>query len=113
VPSAFKEKDVEDFQLLIYSALNRIPMQWPIDIPSEEFPNDEEYASSTYIKTAVWMHLMEVNFGKDKFDKAMQSYFSEWKFKHPYPEDLRASLEESIGVNLREFFEMLKKRGSL
>ena len=32
--------------------------------------------------------------GLKVFDSAMHVYFERWKFKHPYPEDLKAVLEE-------------------
>jgi hypothetical protein len=41
----------------------------------------------------------------DVFDKAMQSYYAKWEFKHPQPGDMRKALEESTGKDLTWFFE--------
>ena len=88
-------------------------MEAPIDVPAADFKDKEEYGLITYLKTAVWFYQLEQKFGKEKVDKGMQAYYNQWKFKHPYPEDLKAALEKSIGQDLTAFFEGLKKKGSL
>ena len=30
---------------------------------------------------------LEKHVGRERFDKTMQTYFKEWQFKHPQPED--------------------------
>ena len=37
--------------------------------------------------------------------KPMQTYFEEWKFKHPGPKDFQTSLEKSTGKSLEWFFD--------
>jgi aminopeptidase N len=59
------------------------------------------------------MYIIEANFGKEKLDNAMKAYFNEWKFKHPYPEDLQKILERELEVPLDTYFDLLKKQGSL
>lgn len=88
-------------------------MESPIETHSASFKDKEEYGLVVYIKTSIWMYIMELYVGRDKLDKAMQDYFSEWKFRHPYPEDFKASLEKSMGVNLNSLFEIKDKKGSL
>jgi len=41
--------------------------------------------------------------------KCMQSYFNDWKFKHPQPNDLRKIFEEETGKDLNWFFDDLIK----
>jgi hypothetical protein len=43
----------------------------------------------------------------------MHSYYMEWKFKHPYPEDFKASIEKSTGRNLDTIFNLLNTTGSI
>ena len=43
----------------------------------------------------------------------MQAYYNEWKFKHPYPEDFKKSIEQTSGQNLDELFFLLNKKGEL
>jgi aminopeptidase N len=54
-----------------------------------------------------------VEFGKEAVDKAMQSYFNQWKFKHPYPEDFKAVMEKELGRDLTHYFDLLTKKGKL
>ncbi|MDQ3279427.1 MAG: M1 family peptidase, partial [Bacteroidota bacterium] len=63
--------------------------------------------------TAVWMHYFEIEFGREALDKAMNTYFNQWKFKHPYPEDFKAVLEKELGKDLTPYFDLLKKQGQL
>jgi aminopeptidase N len=53
------------------------------------------------------MNAMQHAIGKDELAKGMQAYFSKWKFKHPYPEDLQASLESVTHISLVKIFNLL------
>lgn len=112
LPAELKAKPVPEFQAAVYGGLNKIPMEPAIDIPATEFASKEEYGLVEYVKTSIWMYLMELQLGRDKLDKAIQSYFAQWKFKHPYPEDLQASMEKELNIGLSNYFNLLKKKGS-
>jgi aminopeptidase N len=88
-----------------------IPMESPIETPSEKFKSSNEYALISYVKTALWLYLLESQVGTEKIDKAFQDYFATWKNKHPQPEDLKASFEKSLGLDLTKYFELLNKKG--
>lgn len=59
----------------------------------------------SYTKTAAMLKNLEYVLGRALFDKAMQNYFNQWKFCHPYPEDFRNSLIQFTGVDLNWFFD--------
>lgn len=61
--------------------------------------------SEVYSKTAVMLKNLEYVLGRALFDKAMQHYFSQWKFAHPYPEDFRTSIIMYTGIDLNWFFD--------
>lgn len=61
--------------------------------------------SAVYFKTATMLKNLEYVLGRALFDKAMQNYFAEWKFCHPYPEDFRNSIINYTGVDLNWFFD--------
>jgi aminopeptidase N len=61
--------------------------------------------SSVYFKTATMLKNMEYVLGRALFDKAMQHYFKQWKFCHPYPEDFRNSIIQYTGIDLNWFFD--------
>lgn len=58
-----------------------------------------------YTKTATMLKSLEYVLGRAFFDKAMQHYFKQWKFCHPYPEDFRNSIIGYTGVDLNWFFD--------
>lgn len=113
IPAEVKAMPPDQLAGLIYSAMSRIPMEKPIETHSAEFSNKDEYGLVVYLKTAIWMYIMEVTVGKDNLDKAIQAYFNDWKFRHPYPEDFEASVEKALGKSIDELFEIRKKTGSL
>lgn len=41
----------------------------------------------------------------------MQSYYNDWKFRHPYPADFRTSMEQTTGKNLGSYFALLNMPG--
>ena len=113
LPTELKYKSLDEFQATVYSALAKIPMESAIDLPATSYKNDEEYGIVVYVKTAIWMYIMELTEGKDKMSKAIKDYYNEWKFKHPYPEDFQMSFEKSMGKRLDQYFSMLSRTGSL
>jgi aminopeptidase N len=62
------------------------------------------YGANVYKKTAVVFYYLQQYLGEEMFDKCMQYYFSQWKFKHPQPKDIRACFEKTSGQNLDWFF---------
>jgi hypothetical protein len=58
-----------------------------------------------YTKTATMLKNLEYVLGRAFFDKAMQHYFKQWKFCHPYPEDFRNSIISFTSVDLNWFFD--------
>lgn len=112
IPKEVKQRPVKEFQDIVYNAMSKIPMDTPIETPSADFASKEEYGIVEYLKTAVWMHYLEVEFGREAIDKAFHAYFDEWKFKHPSPADFKASLEKSLGKDLTPYFDLLSKKGS-
>lgn len=114
IPAEIKKLPADDFLATVYNVIDKsLPMQYPMDTPADKFPNSDEYGLVSYVKTALWMYLLEASSGREKADKAIQLYFSKWKFKHPQPADMKAAFEEAVGGNLDKFFEMTKKEGKL
>lgn len=71
---------------------------------SEDFQS-LNYGVDMYQRTAISLQYLQKYLGEELFDKTMQTYFERWKFKHPYPSDIRAVFEEVSGKNLAWFFE--------
>ena len=84
----------------------------PIETSSEKF-SEANYNLVAYYKTSEWLRWLEQQMGKEAFDRAMKNYYSEWQFRHPQPEDFKASLEQSTGKNFDSIFSYLYKPGIL
>lgn len=113
IPSEIRRKDPKEFLEAIYGAIYQIPIEDRIDRHSAEYKNKDEYAMAVYIKAALWLHIIESSIGTKKLDEIMQSYFTKWKFKHPYPEDLKKEFESILGGSVENIFDLLQKEGTL
>ncbi len=73
--------------------------------PSHDYDN-ETYGTLVYKKTALQLNYLAAYLGQEEFDKRMQAYYAQWKFKHPSPDDFRRALERGTGDrNIAWFFE--------
>lgn len=71
---------------------------------SEEF-TPINYGAIMYIKTSLVFIYLEQYLGVEEFDRIMQIYFAEWKFKHPQPLDIQYVFERESGQKLDWFFK--------
>lgn len=61
--------------------------------------------SQVYFKTATMLYNLQYVLGDSLFLKAMQHYFNQWKFCHPYLMDFRNSVINYTHVDLNWFFD--------
>jgi hypothetical protein len=114
IPEEIKKMPADKFLDVIYNVINEnVPMKSAMDIPADQFASSDEYGVVSYVKTALWVYLLEAAVGRAKVDSAFQNYFNKWKDKHPQPEDMKAAFEETTGGNLDKFFDLTKKEGKL
>jgi hypothetical protein len=74
-----------------------------METPADKFPNSDEYGLVSYIKTALWLYLLEATVGRDKVDAALQNYFTKWKFKHPNQQICKPLLKKRSAVTWQNF----------
>lgn len=110
--SFFKKRIPADVGPLILQTLIKNKKDQPIETSSEAF-SEINYFAIGYQKTADWLLVLEDELGKPLFDKCMQTYYEQWKFKHPTPEDFKAVVEKVSGKNVDATFALLNKKGSL
>lgn len=111
IPPEIRKKNTDDFLNAIYGVFNQLKTIEPIETPATGFDTEFDYGVVEYAKAAVWMYILKKTLGAEEFEKGMHTYFSDWVFKHPYPEDLKNSLEKASGTNLDKAFELLNKNG--
>lgn len=87
-----------------FSAFNNSDQ--PVSTPSSKFAYIN-YGTVMYGKTALSFGFLEEYLGNDVYESAIKTYFTKWKFKHPYPEDVEEVFETSTGKNLDWFFKDL------
>ena len=65
------------------------------------------YGGIVYSKAGLAVEQLKNYLEEDKFNEIMQAFFEEWKFKHPYPDDLQKHFEKNTNKDLSWFFEDL------
>lgn len=69
------------------------------------------YGMSVYGMGAKAFGYLKAYLGEAMFKKCMTTYYQEWKFKHPLPQDMQASFERTSGKDLGWFFEEVLNTG--
>jgi hypothetical protein len=88
------------------NALIGIQKNIAIDTVSAAYPK-EYYGLIVYEKAAYWMKHIETYLGKNVFDSVMRTYYQQWQFKHPYPQDFKKIVEQVSGKNIDALFAKL------
>lgn len=99
-------RSYESRDALAYLLSARMSDDQPMQCHSDAF-SGINYGTVVYKKSAAAFEYLRQSLGTPQFDAAMRSYFSEWKFKHPGPDDLQRSLEASTRKDLAWFFDGL------
>lgn len=95
-----------DMSDLSYRVVAGMGEDQPIETHSAEFTT-VNYGAVMYMKTGLVFNYLKQYLGDETFDRCMQKYYDQWKFKHPQPEDMRAVLEKESGKDLSWLFEDL------
>lgn len=95
-----------DMSDLSYRVVAGMGEDQPIETHSADFTSIN-YGAIMYSKTGLVFNYLKQYLGDETFDRCMQAYYDQWKFKHPQPEDMRAVLEKASGKDLSWLFEDL------
>ena len=97
-----------NYDYLSYLLNARTNLDQPAGLSSEEY-TQINYGTIVYQKNALIFNFLFKYLGQNKFDTIMHKFYDEWKFKHPYPEDLQKIFIENANINLDWFFNDLIK----
>lgn len=89
---------------LAWKMSERINMTQPVNSTSEDF-QIINYALIAYQKAAHAWHYLRNYLGEGEFDRIMQVFYQQWKFKHPQPNDIRDLFEKESKKDLSWFFD--------
>jgi aminopeptidase N len=62
-------------------------------------------STTSYNKTALWLHTLERRLGWPTMQKILRTYFERWKFRHPKPSDFFEIVREVSGQDHAWFFD--------
>jgi hypothetical protein len=102
----------DDEEKMMLQTMFRLLKDQPIETPAAAF-TQANYGLIAYIKSSRWVKRIAQTLGQTKFDKAMQHYYNQWQFKHPYPEDFKSALEQIAAQSLDSLFDQLNQTGQL
>lgn len=94
---------MSELQWLIVARSN---LEQPINFSSTDL-NPVNYGLIVYNKAGIGFNYLRTYLGDAIYDATIQDYYRHWKFKHPQPEDLRATFASHTNKNLSWFFDDL------
>ena len=86
-----------------YFNLAESGVEMPQSTNANRYSHNYAYESTAYNKGAVFLGQLGYIVGKEKLYVILQTYYDEWKFKHPLPNDLRQIAERVSGLQLQWF----------
>ncbi len=97
-------RSLADLNELTYRSLAKRRLDQAPNTTSGEMwePN---YWLLAYDKPAAAFRQLEEYIGRDELDRAMQTYFQQWAFKHPQPYDMQLVFEQELEQDLSWLFE--------
>ena len=75
--------------------------EMPQSTNANRYFHNYAYELTAYSKGAVFLAQLAYIIGYDKLFETLQTYYDEWKFKHPLPNDFRRIAERVSGIQLQ------------
>ncbi len=72
----------------------------PMSTPADYFDRNRTYGISSYSRGQIFMVQLSYILGPETFQKGIQQYYQQWRFKHPDPWDFIKVMEDVSGVQL-------------
>jgi len=83
-----------------YSSMANSGLELPQTTHADRFDQNRIYSISSYSKGEVFLSQLIYVIGKDALFKTLKRYYSEFKFKHPTPNDIKRVAEKESGAIL-------------
>lgn len=84
----------------IYAQYQNSPIREPMSTPGDHFNTNRAYSISSYYLGSIFLSQLRGVVGEEAFWKGMMTYFNQWHFKHPHPEDFIRVMERESGMIL-------------
>ncbi len=79
--------------------------QEPLTTHADFYKSNGVYGSNAYSKGAILVMQLGAVIGEDALMRGMKTYFDEWHFKHPTPQDFKRVMEKTADMELDWYFE--------
>ncbi|MFC2108945.1 M1 family metallopeptidase [Bacteroidota bacterium] len=83
-----------------YFNLVNYNIQEPLTTHADCYHYNYTYSNSSYSKGALFLSQLEYIIGEENTAKSLKNYYSDFKFKHPVPNDIKRVAEKNSGISL-------------
>jgi hypothetical protein len=83
-----------------YFRLVKSGREQPLTTHADRYEYNRAYGVSAYSKGAIFLAQLEYVIGKENVEKTLKKYFTDFKFKHPTPNDIKRTAEKVSGIHL-------------
>ena len=83
-----------------YVKLVKSGREQPLTTHADRYEYNGAYSTSAYGKGLIFLAQLEYIIGKENVEKTLKKYFTDFKFKHPTPNDIKRSAEKVSGIHL-------------
>lgn len=83
-----------------YNYLAQSGKEQSMSTHGDRYEYNMAYSIASYVKGSVFLSQLGYIIGKDNLDKTLKSYYNEWKYKHPSPNDFIRVAEKVSGAEL-------------
>jgi len=83
-----------------YVKLAKSGREQPLTTHADRYDYNKSYSTSAYGKGLIFLAQLEYVIGKENVEKTLKKYFTDFKFKHPTPNDIKRSAEKVSGIHL-------------
>ena len=99
----FSEKKVANpfkGSYMAYAKLVESGKEQPQSTHGDRYDENRSYSISSYVKGSIFLSQLGYLIGEDKLKETLHRYYTDFKFKHPTPNDIKRSAERVTGANL-------------
>jgi hypothetical protein len=75
----------------------------PLSTHGDRYDENRSYSIASYVKGELFLSQLQYLIGKENTEKTLKRYYTDFKFKHPTPNDIKRSAERVSGANLDWF----------
>ena len=83
--------------------LRSFGLDQPLNLPADKY-SEINYGTMIYMRVPLWVQVLEGSIGRERLDKAMQTFYKDWHLKHPDDTALITSFQKA-GVEASWFFD--------